>query len=122
MEEQTKYVYKKVEQGSEINTETRRQEIDQEKLTEIKTGEKDEINPYQKVVLNNVNKDEIKTMQIEFWPILSEYVKYIEYDDKSAHSLDIETLDYRQHRQLYHRLKAEEKQMIHMDFGAIQTN
>ena len=32
MEEQTKYVYKRVEQGSEINTETMRQEIDQERM------------------------------------------------------------------------------------------
>ena len=99
-EEQTKYVYKKVEQGSEINTETMRQEIDQEKLTEIKTGKEDEINPYQKVMLNNVYTDEIKTMQMEFWSLLSDNVKYIEYDDKSAHSLDVETLDYRQHREL----------------------
>ena len=54
MEEQTKYVYKKVEQGNEINTDTKRQEIDQERLTETKTEKEDEINPYQKVVLNNV--------------------------------------------------------------------
>ena len=77
MEEQTKYVYKKVEQGSEINTETMRQEIDQEKLTEIEIGKEDEINPYQKVVLNNVYKDEIKTMQMEFWSILSDNVKIL---------------------------------------------
>ena len=66
MEEQAKYIYKKVEQGSEINTETMKQERDQEKLTEIETEKEDEINPYQKVVLNNVYKDEIKTMQMEF--------------------------------------------------------
>ena len=64
-EEQTKYVYKKVEQGKEINTETLKQEIDQEKLTEKATEVEDEINPYHKVVLNNVYKDEIKTTQME---------------------------------------------------------
>ena len=36
-EEQIKYFYKKVEQGSEINTEKMKQEIDQQKLTEIET-------------------------------------------------------------------------------------
>ena len=30
------------------------------------TEKKDKINPYQKVVLNNVYKDEIKTTQMEF--------------------------------------------------------
>ena len=71
-EEQTKYVYKKVEHSSEINTQTIRQEIDQERLTETKTKEEDEINPYQKVVLNNVYKDEIKMVKMEFWSILSD--------------------------------------------------
>ena len=33
------------------------------------------------------------------------------------HSLDVETLDYRQHKQLYHKLKAEEKQIMNLDFG-----
>ena len=54
MQKQTKYIYKKIEQGSEINTETMRQEIDQEKLTEIETEKEGEINPYQRVMLNNV--------------------------------------------------------------------
>ena len=85
--EQTNYVYKKVEQGSEINTEIMKQEIDQEKLSEIETAKEDEINSYQKVVLNNVYKHEIKTTQMEFWSILSDNVKYIEHDEKSAHSL-----------------------------------
>ena len=30
----------------------------------------------------------------------------------------IETLDYRQHKQLYHKLNAEEKQTLGMDFGS----
>ena len=97
-EEQTKYVYKKVEQG----TETMRQEIQQEKLTEIETEKEDEMNPYQKVVLNNIYKDKIKTTQMEFWSFLSDNVKYVEHDEKSVHSLDVETFDYRQHKELYH--------------------
>ena len=117
-EEQTKYVYKNVEQGSEISTETMKQEIDQERLTETKTEKEDGTNPYIKVVLKNVYKEEIKTMQMEFWSIVSDSVKYIKHDEKSVHNLDTETLDYRQHRKLYHSLKAEEKQMIDMDFGS----
>ena len=49
---------------------------------------------------------------------LSDYGQYIQHDEISVHNLDIETLDYRQHNELYPRLKAEEKQTIDMDFGS----
>ena len=62
-EEQIRYIYKKVELGSEINVDTIKQEIDNENLTATKTEE--EINLYQKVVLNNMCKDQIKTVQME---------------------------------------------------------
>ena len=39
-EEQTKYVYKKVEQGSDLNTKTIKQEKEQEKMAEINQVEK----------------------------------------------------------------------------------
>ena len=47
-----RYIYKKVELGSEINVDMMKQDTDNENLTSTKIGE--EINPYQKVVLNNV--------------------------------------------------------------------
>ena len=55
-----RYIYKKVQSGSEIKDDTMKQETDNENLTATKTQEV-EINPYQKVVLNNVYRDEIKT-------------------------------------------------------------
>ena len=66
-ENQASYVYKKVEQGSIINTETMKEEIKQKKLTDT-DGEKD--NPYKRVILNKVYID--KMMQMENWSILSE--------------------------------------------------
>ena len=36
MEYQSRYVYKKVAQGNDLNTETMKQEIEQEKMTEEK--------------------------------------------------------------------------------------
>ena len=63
-EEQKRYIYKKVELGSEIKVYTMKQEIDNEKLTASRT-EEEEINHYQKVVRNNVYKDETKTAQME---------------------------------------------------------
>ena len=53
-EEQMRYIYRKVELGSELTVDTMKQEIGNEKLTTTKTEE--ETNPYQKVVLNNVCK------------------------------------------------------------------
>ena len=49
-EEQMRYIYKKVELGSEIKADTMKQEIDNKNVTATKTDE-EEINPYQKVVI-----------------------------------------------------------------------
>ena len=61
------------------------------------------------VVLNNVYKDEMKTMQMELWSILTGNVKYIEHDEKSVHNLDVETLDYRQHKQFISHIEGQRK-------------
>ena len=127
-EDQTRYIYKKVEQGSNLNTETMKQEIEQEKMTEMKPSEENEANPYQKVVLNNVHKDKIKTEQMENWSILSDNVKYIQHDEgsKTTHNLDVKTLAYRQHKKLYHSVKGEESQMLDIHFesnpGIMRSN
>ena len=52
-------MYKKVEQGSSINTETMKQEIEEEKLKETEIDRGDD-NPYKKVILNKVYKDKTK--------------------------------------------------------------
>ena len=118
-EEQTRHFYKKVELGSKINVDTMKQDINNDKLTGTKTSEEEEINPYQKVVLNNMCRDETKTAQIEYSSILSDNVKYIQHDEESEalHDLDIETLNYRHHKKLYNKLKGEERQTLDMDFG-----
>ena len=95
-EDQTRYIYKKVEQSSHLSTETMKQEIEQEKMTEMKPSGENETNPSQRVVLNNVYKDKIKTVQMENWSILSDNVKYIQHEkgSKTTHNLEIKTLDY----------------------------
>ena len=50
-------MYKNVEQGNIIKTETMKHEIEQEKLTEIDKGDE---NPYKKVILNKVTKRKTK--------------------------------------------------------------
>ena len=103
-EDQTRYVYKKVEQGSDLNTETMNQEIEEEEITEKKPSGENE-NLYQKVVLDNVYKDENKTVQMENWSILSGNGRCIQHDEgsKTIHDLNVKTLDYQQHKKMYHK-------------------
>ena len=65
-----------VEQGSDLNIETMKQEMKQEKLTGIRSNGENE-NLYQKVVLNNVYKEENKTVHMENWSILSDNITYV---------------------------------------------
>ena len=114
-ENQASYVYKKVEQGNIINTETMKHEIGQEKLTEI---DREGDNPYKKMILNKVYRDEDKMTQMGNWSILSDNVRYIQHDEKSKtpHKLDLNTLDYCQHKELYCKLKGEKSYTLEVDF------
>ena len=64
-EDQARHVYKKVETDKAINIETMKQEIEDDKMTSNRLNEEDttETNPYPMVILNKVNKDDIKTEQ-----------------------------------------------------------
>ena len=78
-----------------------------------------EINPYQKVVLNNVYRDDVKTVQMEYWLILSDLVKYIQHDNasKTVHDMNVKTLDFRHLKKIYDKVKGEERRKLNMDFG-----
>ena len=54
---------------------------------------------------------------MENWSIFSENVRYVQYDEKTPHKLDLNTLDYRQHKELYCKLKGEECKTLDIDFG-----
>ena len=58
-------------------------------------------------------------MQMENWSILSDNIRYVQHDKKSktSHKLDINTLDYCQHKELYHQLKGEKSHKLEVDFG-----
>ena len=117
-EDQARYVYKKVNVGREINAETMKQEMEQEKS--IKTEIDDSCDyTYQKVILNKVNKKEKVSTQMEDWSILSDHVKYVKHDDglETFHKLNVNTLDFHQHKGLYQELKGKEILMVDIDFG-----
>ena len=89
-----------------INIETMKQEIEDDKMTRNKLNEEDtaEANVHQVVMLNKINKDDIKTEQMVHWSILSDLIKYIGESLDMAPSLTVKPLDYRQHKRLYNSL------------------
>ena len=74
-EDQVRYIYKKMNAGKEINTVTIKQEIEQEKS--IKAEIDGSCNTYQKAILNDINKKEKISTQMEDWSILNDHVKYV---------------------------------------------
>ena len=74
-------------------------------------------NPYKRVVLNNVYKVPEKCLEMKNWSIFSNNMRYIQHDKIMASSLDIDTLDYREHKDLYFQLKGEERETLDIEFG-----
>ena len=106
-EKQTDYVYKTVEEGNIINTKTMTYETEQNQ----------DDNPHKKVVLNKVFREEDKSPEMRNWSIFSDNVRYIQHEQKTSPKLNINTLDFRQHKELYFKLKGEERETLDIDFG-----
>ena len=89
-----------------------KQEIEQEKS--IKAEIDDNCNTYQKAVLNDVNKKDKVSTQMEDWSILSDHVKYVKHDDglETFHKLN-----YCQYKDLCQELKGKDILMVDVDFG-----
>ena len=106
-EKQTEHVYKAMEKGNIINTKTMTSEITQDQND----------NPYKRVVLNNVYKEPEKTPEMKSWSIFSDIIRYIQHDKMTTPNLDIDTLDYRDHKDLYFQMKDEKRETLDVDFG-----
>ena len=74
-------------------------------------------NPYKKVVLNRVFRAEDKSPEMRNWSIFSDNIRYIQHELITPQKLDIDTLDYRHHKDLYFKLKEEERETLDIDFG-----
>ena len=106
-EKQTNYIYKAVEEGNIINTKTMTYE----------TGQNQGNKPYKKVVLNKVFKEEDKSPEMRNWSIFSDNVRYMQHDQATQQNLNIDTLDYRDHKGLYYKLKEKKGETLDVDFG-----
>ena len=106
-EKQTDYVYKAKEEGNIINTKTMTCETIQNR----------DDNPYKKVILNKVFREEDKTPEMRNWSIFSDHVRYVQHEQMTPQNLNIDTLDYRHDKELYLNLKEEERETLDIDFG-----
>ena len=106
-ERQADHVFKVMEKGNMINTKTMTSEMTQDQ------GD----NPYKRVVLNNVYKEPDKSPEMQSWSIFSDNVRYVQHDKMATPALDIDTLDYREHKDVYFQMKNEKGETLDIDFG-----
>ena len=106
-ERQEDHVYKVIEKGDMINTMT---------MT-CETAQIQDDNPYRKVVLNKVFKEEDKSPEMRNWSIFSDNVRYIQHDRATPQNLNVDTLDYRDHKKLYLKLREKKGETLDIDFG-----
>ena len=116
--DQARYIYKKVEWDSIVNVETIKQEIEDDRLGKDNDN-KEEENPYQNVIINEFDRNNIITSQMEQWSLPSNIVNCVQYDrnPRDYYNLEVKALEQKNHRKIYYRLKEEDKQIIELYFG-----
>ena len=104
-EDETKYVYDKIELGDKIKVRKVSQEIQSKTLLHKRLKEKEEMNLYEKVLVSDVNTLDKNKSQMEQWSILSDnivYVRSVGYHEMSR--VDIKMVDYQDHRKMYRKM------------------
>ena len=51
------------------------------------------------------------------WSIFGDNVRYVQHDQAMPQNLNIDTLDYRDNKELYLKLREEKKETLDVDFG-----
>ena len=69
------------------------------------------------LVLNNIYKEPQKFPEMKSWSIFSDNVRYIQHDKMATPDLDIDTLDYCDHKDVYFQMKNEKGETLDIDFG-----
>ena len=106
-ERQADHVYKVIEKGDIIKTKT---------MT-CKTAQIQDDNPTKKVVLNKVFKEEDKSLEMRNWSIFSDNVRYVQHDQVTPQNLNIDTLDYRDQKELHLKLREDKREVLDIDLS-----
>ena len=117
--EQVKYIYRKVETGEIINTETIEQGMEQEEQLSKIDDTNGETNPYQELVVNNAEKIETLMTQMEQWSILSNILNYVQHSRfySMKHTLDIKAVN-----KYKHKPSTEDREFKELNFGTMPQN
>ena len=88
---QADYMYRKLELGSLIITDTRKEDIDQDiELVKMDNNSVDE-NLYRELIVSNASKIENTLSHMEQWSILSNVINYVQYskNPKNFHAMSV---------------------------------
>ena len=98
--EQAKYIYRKVETGEMLNTDTTEQQMEQEKQLSKIDNTNGETNPFQELVVNNAEKVETLMTQMEQWSFMSNVINYVQRSrfHSMKHTLDIKAVNKYKHK------------------------
>ena len=114
--EQTRYIYRKIETGEIINTDTIEQEMEQEEQLSKMDDTNGETNQYQELVVNNAEKIEPLMTQMEQWSILSNILNYVQHS--RCHSMK-HTLDTKAVNKYKHKPITEDREFKELNFGTM---
>ena len=113
--EQTNYMYKMIETGEMINTDTIQREMEQEEQLSKIDDTSGETNPYSELIVNNAEKVEPLMTQMEQWSILRNVLNYVQHG--KFHSIG-HTLDIRAVNKYKHKLNTEgDREFRELNFG-----
>ena len=65
--EQARHIYEKVDLEGIVSIDTIKQEIEENKLSKNKIGDEEEVNPYRKIITNNIDRENVITSQMKEW-------------------------------------------------------
>ena len=121
--DQARYIYKKVETGESINTDTVQQEIDQETQLSKLDDDNGEENPYRELLVNNAERIEMQKTQMEQWSILSNLLNYVQHSRFTSmnHSLDIKPVN-KYNIKSNDSLSLSDREFREVDFGKAPQN
>ena len=114
--EQANGLYDKLEKGERVNI----RKVNQHKFSIPQKHDMylNDVNQYEKALLNGKSMKRRSNSQIEQWSILSDNIVYVRSEDRDImNSIDIKLIDYREHKRIYREMGKEEGKKLKVDLG-----
>ena len=116
IQEQAKQHYDKIEIGEMVNV--RKLNWHNFSIPQRQATFTNDVNQYEKALLSGRNMKKGSNSQIEQWLILSDNIVYVRSEDRDImNGIDINPIDYREHKRIYRKMGKEGGEKLEMDFG-----